>query len=615
MSGDTKLISIVFEPGIQKNTTEYMAEGYWVDCDKIRFKNSRPEKIGGWVRETLEQYEDSTNNRFTGVSRATLSWSDLNSNKYFASASHLKVELLTGGKVHDITPIRESVSLTNAITTNSSNEIQITDVNHGTTVGDYVKYSNQGSAVDGVTLSGQYQVINVIDADNYVIYHPVTASGSTALGGGNLDVKYLLQNGAQSNGSLTGWSGGTWGTPGQSSQGWNRPRAGEGGLKLRQWSLDNWGEDLVACMRDGSIYQWDATNGPLVPLVKLSNAPEQNSFILVSQPSRHLIAFGSTKFIDDIFDPLIIRWSSQEELNFWDISDDSKTAGEYRIPTGNYIVGAVQTRGEIVVFTDTDVYSMRYVGGNDVFQFEPLGTNTSTISQHAAIDVNGVVYWMGADKFYRYNGTIEVLPLSVDKLVFDQDGARRLLFSQKEKTFAGVNKEFNEIIFLYQSVGAEEIDSYIKYNYVEGVSDHGTLNRTTWLDRGTFSKPYALDETGVLYIHEEGKDADGVPLEAFIRSSYFDIGDGQDLLFIDRIIPDVKLPSSRNMEIRCYFKKYPHPQASVVTKGPYYFDDTKKQISMRGRGRAMSIEFRVTGTGTDFEIGKMRIGVQPDGGR
>ena len=612
---DTTLRSVQMRPGIVKDTTEYLAEGGWVDADHIRFRNGRPEKIGGWVKEITQQVTDPTNEMFTGVARDIISWTDLSGKKYLTVASHLKVEMLTDGLIYDITPVRETVALNNAIsTTNTESEVQITDVNHNLVVGDYIFVTDQQTAVNGIDLAGEYTVTEVVDADNYKVDSGVAASGTTALSGGDLDIDYLLENGFQDNGNITGWGGGTWDTEGEAGGGYDRPRAGIGGSSLRLWSLDTWGEDLLANVRGGKIYQWDATNGPAVRMEVLTNAPEQNLFILVSQPSRHLIAFGSEVFVGSTFDPLIIRWATQESLTDWDITP-TNTAGEYRLPGGNYIVGAVQTRSDILVFTDTTVYSMRYVGGNNIFQFDPLGTNISVVSQNAFVDINGVVFWQGTDNFYMYDGVVSVLPSTIGKYLFDQDGEGQINFDQKEKAYLGIIREFNEIIGLYPSINSTEIDSYWKYNYIEGVFDTGTLNRTVWLDRNIFPKPYAVDELGRLYVHEEGKDADGSPLEAYIRSSYFDIDDGEDMMFMDRVLPDVLLPSSRNMEITFFVKKYPHPGADIITKGPYFFDDTKRKISLRVRGRQVSVEYKVTATGSDFEIGKFRYGLQPDGER
>lgn len=712
---DTRLQSIVFQPGIFKDSTEYAAEGRWVDGDKIRFRNGRPEKIGGWVGAVVSQSTDTTVTSFTGVSRKLHSWRDLAGDQYLASGSHKKLELMTDGLIYDITPVRENQTINNAITTVSGNSIvTITDTApHGLSIGDFVYVNSQASAVDGITLSGQYEVLTVTSSTDFTIDSGTNATGSTSGGGGDLDIDYLLENGYADNGDLTGYSGGTWGTPGSATQttvnlnnaittngsttisiedtshglsvgdevvvvsqasavdgidlsgndftgdfevasvtdannytiiarnsvtletvtatgstsggggdlvliygaeGWGKPRAGTGGAFLRLWSLDTWGEDLVACVKDGKIYHWDATNGVNTRAQALSNAPSRNTLILVSQPSRHLVAFGSEVYATSTFDPLIIRWAEQETLNNWAITA-TNSAGEYRLPKGNKIVAAVQTRSEIVVFTDSEVYSMRYVGGNDVFQFEPLGTNVSTISQNAVIDVNGVLFWEGVDDFYMYDGVIKVLPSTIDKFVFDQDGEGRLNSGQLDKVTAGINKEFNEILWFYPDYTSTENNRYVQYNYVENVFSYGTLERTAWVDRGTFTKPYGIAANGTLYVHESGKDADGAPLVAYIRSSYFDLEDGEDIVFVDRILPDIKLAQNRNIEITVFTKKYPHPRAKIITKGPYYFDDTLNQIKMRARGRQLSIEYRVTSTGADFEVGKVRIGLQKDGER
>ena len=612
---DSVLRTIPMTPGVNKNLTAYTAEGTWVDCDKIRFRNSRAEKIGGWVRETVTQADNPTNTKFTGVSRDTLSWNSLDFKKYLAVGTHLKVELMVDNIIHDITPVRATITDTDILSTvDTESEVLINEINHNVVVGDYVFVNSQASAVGGITLSGSYVVTEVVDANNFKVDAGTPASATVSGGGGAVVIDLLLENGSENNGSLTGWSGGTWNTPGEAGQGYNRPRAGVGGLNLRQWSFDNWGEDLLACVRGGKIYHWDETNGVGVRLQQLTNAPEENLFLLVSQPSRHIIAFGSEEFVSGNFDPLIIRWASQESLTDWTITD-LNTAGEYRLPKGNFIVGAVQTRSEIVIFTNTDVYSMRYVGGNEVFRFEPLGTNISAISQHSFIDINGVVYWMGIDSFYVYDGVVRILPSTLSKYIFDQDGEGRINFGQKEKIHVGVIKEFNEVIWLYPKEGETENGSYIKFNTVEGVWDFGTMDRTTWLDKSIFERPYALSAEGVLYVHETGKNADSQPMEAYIRTAFFDIEDGEDIIFVDRIVPDIRLAPNRAIEITVITKKYPHPTALTINKGPYFFTDTNNKISLRARGRQMALEFRVRSNDSDFEIGKIRLGIQSDGER
>jgi hypothetical protein len=612
---DTQLTSLNIRPGINKNTTSLDAENFWVECDNIRFRSSRAEKIGGYQRETVQQDTDPTNLFFTGVARKALSWNSLDFKKYLAVATHLKVEIMNDGKIYDVTPVRDSDTITDKLTTvDTESEVSIEYTSHSVVVGDYIFIVSQASAIDGITLSGEYQVTEVVDVNNFKVDSGTAATGSTSGGGGDVVIQLLLENGYQSAGDNTGWGGGTWDTEGASGGGWGEPRAGVGGLEPRLWSLANWGEDLIANVRRGGIYQWDETNGLGTRLQILANAPEQNLFVLVSQPSRHLIAFGSEVFSTSEFNPLIIRWASQETLTEWDITA-SNTAGEYLLPDGNFIVGAVQTRSEIIIFTNTIVYSMRYVGGNDVFKIDPLGTNMSAISQNSFIDDNGIVYWMGIDNFYMYDGVISVLPCSISKFIFNQDGDGKFDFTQKEKVYAGINKEFNEIWFFYPIDGNEENNAYAKYNSLEKVWDYGFMNRTAWIDKSIFEKPYALNTEGRLFIHEIGKDADGQPLVAYIKSGYFDMEDGTDLIFMDRVVPDLKLPSNQSVSVSVTTKKYPHPTARTVVKGPYNFSDNQSQIKLRARGRQACIEIRASSTGGDFELGRIRVGYQPDGGR
>ncbi len=436
---DTELKTIVFKPGIDKDTTKYGAEGGWIDCDKVRFREDRAEKIGGWSPAVVQQNNDSNVTSFTGAPRDMLSWNDLQFNKYIAAATNEKIELVFGNIIFDITPVREQNSIENAIsTTNGSSTVKITDNEaHSLVVDDYVFVNDQETAVDGITLSGEYQVTNVISPTEFEIDAGTNATGTTNGGGDTLDIDYLLPAGPVSNGALTGWSGGTWNTPGASGQGWNRPRDSVGGLSLRQWSLDTWGEDLLACQREGKIYVWDATNGVGSRLQELSNAPDQNLFMLVAQPSRQVVAFGSEVEATGTFDPLIVRWSDIEDRNTWTTSD-TNSAGEFRLSGGNTIRGAVRTRSEIIIFTDTDVYAMRFVGGNQVFEFEPLGTNVSAASQHSSVDVNGTVFWMGTEDFYMYDGVVKTLPSRINKFIFDQDGEGKVNPRQKEKIYASL---------------------------------------------------------------------------------------------------------------------------------------------------------------------------------
>ena len=658
---DTSLQAVVLKPGINRNTTEYFAEGGWVDGNRIRFEDGRASKIGGWAAQPARQAEDVSNNRFTGIARDLLTWTSLLSLKYLLAAGTCKLELLFENTIYDITPTRVEKRLTapatidddsryqavlnNSISTTSGlSTVLITDVGtHGIVTGDYVYVNSQEFVVDGIILSGSYIVTAIPSPNTFEIDAVTLATGTTALAGGDLFIDYLLECGQQNNAEFTGYGGSTYNTPGASGQGYNRPRSGgEFAIAMRQWSLDNWGEDALACVRGGQIYHWDAslTNpvtkrsqtlenrledpssdfydpDPITRQEKIAEIPQQNLFCLVAQ-ERIVIAFGTNTPLTGDFDPLVIRWSDIQSLTDWRVLE-TNSARFYRLPKGNRIVAAHQTRNEIIVFTDTEAYSMNFVGGNEVFRFEPLGTNTSAAGLHSVIDVNGIVMWMGVDDFYVYDGTIRTIPNTLDDYIFDQDGEGRLNLNQKEKIFAAVNKEFHEVWWFYPREGVDnalvDINDYVVYNYAEKIWYYGEMPRSVWVDKGTFSTPFALGNERTLFSQENGKNDNGKPMTAFIKSSYFDIGDGTDFVFVDRILPDLKLPGTSTCKITVFTKRYPHPNARIIVKGPYIFSDADNKISMRARGRAMAIQYEVDGEGADFEIGKVRVGIQPDGRR
>lgn len=610
----TQLRKIQFNSGVNRNTTTYNAENWWVDCDKVRFRNGRPEKIGGWVKESVEYFNDSTITTFTGVARDAHVWTDLTFKKYFVSASHKKIEQFNGNQIFDITPIRDTRILANAIsTTLGSSIVQVTAATHNLRANDFVIFDNQAFIVDGISLSGEYSVIDVIDPDTFTVdFEIATATGTTPNAGGSINIDFLLECGDQNNGNVTGYGGAEYDTPGVGGLGYGAPRGGVGGTFLRQWSLDNWGEDLIACVREGKLYQWDATVGLGSRLQEIPNAPVENYMALVSQPSRHLVVFGTVPSTGTTLEPLTVRWSEQELLENWDITA-TNTAGEYRLPLGNYIVSVVQTKSEIIIFTDTNVYSMRFVGGNEVFQFDIIANNVTAASQHCAVDVNGIVYWQGIDNFYMYDGVVRTLDNTLDESIFDQDGEHVIDFSQKEKVYCSTNNEFNEIMWLYQSVNASEVDRYVIYNTSERVWYDGSIDRTVWVDRSIFANPYALDESGVLYVHEEGKDDDGSPMLAYLQSGDVDLEDGEQIIFIDKFIPDFKLDPNRNANLYLTYKMYPSEDG--VRKGPYVFNNNTGKINLRGRGRHLSLRYEVDALGADFEVGAPRFSIQPDGER
>ncbi len=421
----TELKTVPMLPGVRKDFTKYQAEGSWIDSDKIRFRDGRAEKIGGWVSETVQQYLNASNKLFTGVARGILSWAALDSSQYLAVGTNAKLEILSYGQIFDVTPVRQTVTFHTFGTTQGSSIITFINSNHGLVAGDYITAVSQNEAVFGILLSGGYRVLSAPTTDTFTIDSGQIATSTTQLQFSQafsddfdhyiavraqfsndfssafsksgysqaafstdfnadfgsvqltLVVNYLIPSGSVDNADETGYGGGTWNTPGLGGLGYGAPRAGSGGIELRKWSLDNWGEDLIACPSKGTIYHWVKANGLTTTLQPLAGAPAEVNFTLVAEPARFIVAFGCNVEATGIYDPLNIRWATEETLTDW-IPDQYNTAGEYRLPSGNKIVGAIQTSQEVFVFTDTAVYSMVFLGANDptnsVFQFTLLGT-------------------------------------------------------------------------------------------------------------------------------------------------------------------------------------------------------------------------------------------------
>lgn len=620
MSSDGQLTDIKIAPGIYKNSTELGSEGRWIDADKVRFHYGNPQKMGGWVPETVRQADVTASTTFTGIPRDILIWqNNAGDADYIAVGTHRKLEVFKSGQIYDITPIEAITTLTSNIhTTNGSTLVTVSAVAHDAQVNDFVVLGSMASSIGGLTLSGQYVVASILSTDKFTID---TATTATATSAGSGTVSYLLGGGSESNRSLQGWSRSTYG-----SGGWGSSVSASGlGAKLRQWSMVNWGEDLMACPRGGRIYVWDQSNGVESALTNRSDvratlvtaSPSVNNFIMISQTTRYLISFGCNQ-ISGPYDPLLVRWSNQENYNVWDPTVSvagGNTSGEQRVRGGNMIVGAVQSRGEIIIFTDDPVHVMRYTGDPLIFGFDEIGSNAGLISQHAAVDINGTVFWMGLGDFHMYDGRLRTLPCEVHEAIFAAGNGTSINYNQKEKIFCAVNAEFSEVIWFYPSENSEECDRYVIYNYLENIWYDGTMDRTVWCDSGIFETPYAINSSGTLYSHEVGVDDGAQAMPFYLESGYTDLQDGQDFVFVDKLSPDFKnLPNGKTINFKITTKKYPQ-DANPVVKGPFPITNTTKKVSFRARGRQAKIRFESSGNGVDFTLGTVRLNIKPDGER
>ena len=697
------LQKILFKPGVNRENTRYTTEGGWYECDKIRFRQGTPEKIGGWT-----QYASGT---FLGVCRSLWNWVTLAAENLVGVGTNLYFYILNGGSYYDITPIRSTVTLTNPFTaTNSSAVISVSDTAHGCVTGDTVIYSGAGIVglggnITASVLAGTFQV-TVVDADTYTITVSATANATDASGspgGGTVVTQYELNTGAAYQIPLTGWGAGGWGL-GTWGVGSTTPTS------LQLWNQQNFGQDLIYGPRGGGLYYWYASVGfaatqititiatpgvitmpagfsipngtPIsftssgalptglvvgtiyyvvnsssstfqvsatfngaaintsgsqsgtqrisprgINLTTLGDAetPIYQNYMVVSDTSRFVIVFGTNDYSSTTLNPMLIRWSDQEDPYVWTPAITNQ-AGSVTLSHGSEIITAVQTRQEILVFTDTSIYSLQYLGPPFVWGTQLLGDNTSIAGPNAAALASGVVYWMGVDKFYKYDGRVQTLNCDLRRYIFQDFN-----ILQNQQVYASTNEGFNEVWWFYCSANSNEVDRYAVYNYIENVWYYGNMARTAWLDSGLLSYPIAATYNGKIVQHEDGVDdvetGTPVPIAANISSSEFDINDGHNLGFVWRVLPDLTFSgSSSSTTPQVTMTLYPmqnsgsgtgNPAAASVIKGSSYVitEEFTGQIYTRARGRQMIFKIASTQLGTTWQLGAPRIDIRPDGRR
>jgi len=613
--------AIKLKPGINREGTRYTTEGGYYDGDKIRFRQGTPEKIGGWAQ--------ISSNNFEGVCRSLHNWITLGGQNLIGVGTHLKFYVENIGSYFDITPLRATVSLTNPFTTTSgSATVTVTDANGGYTNGDYVTFSN-ATAVGGLTIDGEFVVNQTVTsaAGTFTITASSNAS-SSATGGGTVSAAYQINVGNAFAIPITGWGAGSW------SQGtWG---VGESSITaIRFWSQSNFGEDLVFGNNGGSIYYWDATNGvttravPLSTLSGASDVPIVQNLILVSDISRFVLCFGTNQIGSSSIDPTLVRWSDQEDATNWTPSELNQ-AGSLQLSRGTKIVAASQARQEVLVWTDSSLYSLQYVGIPAVWAATLVGENISIASQNAVAYANGVAYWMGKDKFYMYDGRTQPLKCDVRKYVFNDFNV-----SQYSQVFSGTNESFHEIWWFYCSTGESNIDKYVIYNYLDKIWYYGTLARTAWVDSGLRESPLAATYDLNLVDHESGIDDNQTDstaaITAFVESSDFDIGDGDRFSLVNRVVPDVSFDGSTatspaaTLTLHALANSGSGRNSPVSEGGVNNAAVTRTAtspvevftglINVRVRGRQLSMRFESSATGVTWQLGTPRLDIRPDGRR
>lgn len=612
------LQKLQFRPGIVRDLTGYTNEGGWRVSNLVRFRFGFPETVGGW-----EKYSTYT---FLGTCRSLHNWVTLLGSNLMGVGTNLKFYLERGGEYNDITPLRDTVTLTNPFSaTNGSSVITVTDVNHGCVNGDFVTFSGAtglGGNVTAAVLNKEYQ-ITFVDVDTYTITVAVVANSSDTGNGGTVTAAYQINVGLNTQVGGTGWGAGTWGRGG-----WGSATTVSAGNSLRLWSQDNYGEDLVFNVRDGGIYYWDASSGltargvTLASLSTDSSTPTLASQVMVSDRDRHVIAFGANQGGSTAQDPLLIRFSSQENPYEW-TPTSTNTAGDLRLGSGSIIIKAIETKRETVVFTDTALYSMQFIGPPYTFGIQMISNNISIMGYNTAAALDDTVIWMGEREFFIYTGKTDPLLCPVKDYVFDN-----MNFSESDKIFAALNSEYNEITWFYPSASSSENDLYVTFNYREQVWTYGALSRTAWIDHGLREYPQATSGDGYLYNHELGTD-DGstnppTPLNAYIESSPVDIENGDRFSFIRRIIPDVSFINSTNtprLDMTLKTQNYPGsnyvdgPSSEVIRSAVVPVEQYTQVKDIRLRGRSVILRVESNRLGTSWRLGSPRIEIQPDGRR
>lgn len=629
------LQKLVFRPGVNKENTNYSGEGGWYECDKVRFRSGFPEKIGGWTRYS--------NNQFLGVCRSLNQWTTLAGESLIGLGTNSKFYIEKGGAYFDITPIYDTSVNVSTVTSgpffasNGSSTLTVVDATYNPELGDYVIFSgaaNLGGNVTSTVINTEYEVTSVVNATAYTVTIPVTANANdTGHGGNTVTITYLYPSGLNVYTFGLGWGAGPW-----SRGGWGSAASIGIGQQLRIWTQDNFGEDLIYAPRGGEIYYWDATLGVNTRGISLEAAanaasytgqfvPNQTYQIISSTVQRFCIAFGANPYdptnANTDFDPLLVRWSDQENPFDW-VPTAINQSGEQRLSIGSQIVLAVNTRQEILVLTDAAIYSMQYLGPPYVYGFTLLQDNISVMGPKAAITINNVTYWMGADKFFMYSGRVETLPCSVRQFIF-----QNLNKDQSYQVFAASNEQYSEIWWFYCSTNSTVVDSYVVYNYLDRVWYYGTMGRTAWLDSGVLQYPIAADYNRRLLNHEDGNDDVSGPsataINAYIQSSDFDIGDGHNFGFVWRILPDVTFAGSTVQNPRCTMVVKPRTNAGTAYGTPN--DKTVErtvalpveqftgQVYTRIRGRQMAFRIESADLGASWQLGSPRIDIRPDGRR
>jgi len=628
------LQKLALNPGVNKEKTSYSNENSWVESDKVRFRQGYAERIGGWTRTSV--------NTFLGTCRSLFNWVTLGGANYIGVGTNLKFYVSQGGAYYDVTPLRATTSAGDVTfaATNGSSTITVTDASHGAAADEFVTFSDAaslGGLITAEVLNQNYQIASVTNANTFTITakdtsgDTVTANASDSGNGGSSVVgKYEISVGTATAIPLIGWSAGTWG-----SGTWGNGTSSDTLRLLRLWSQSAFGEDLVLAFRQGALYYWDSSGGLtsravlVSSLASASDVPTVTNMVLVSDVSRFVFCFGANTLGTSTQDPLLIRWSDQESVVNWTPAATNQ-AGSLRLSRGSSIITAAQARQEILVWTDSALYALQYVGAPIVWSSQLVGDHISVISQNCVAYANGASYWMGIDKFYVYDGTTKQLRCDLRRHIFNDINRE-----QVDQVFAGTIEAFHEVWWFYPSLDSNSIDKYVVYNYQQDVWYYGTLARTAWIDSGLRDYPIGATYTNNLVEHENGVDDNetGTPtaITATISSAQFDVDDGDRFAFIWRVLPDITFEGSTAdsptatlslLPLNNSGSGYNDPTSeggsnsgSITRTATLPIEKYTQQLNTRVRARQLQLKIESTTSGVIWQLGSPRIDIRSDGRR
>ena len=576
MSTETQLqlLKLDFAPGFHRESTQYAEQGKWYDGDRVRFRAGKPENIGGW--------NFKVSNSFEGTARDLISWTDNDTLKRASFGTESKLYTYFGGVNYDITPITSTVTVTNKLTTASGSTKVLVSAANTLSTGDFVEFTSMAATIGGNVFftSGSDFKVSVINSNSFEVLTSTTAAATSAAAG-VVTINFLLPVGTSTAVAGLGWNAGYYGQGGYGEA----KTQSDITILPRQWTLDTWGEDLVAGLRGSHVYYWETSAGIESRAIEVSAAPSVSNTLIVSQEDRHLICMGTNEFTGGAFNPLLVRWSNQNDFNNWTPSVSS-TSGEAILGSGNRIVAAARSRNNIIILTDKSAHTMQFIGPPFTFGFNEIGTNCGAVGLHAAKDFDGRVYWMGTANFYVFDGTVKNLPCKT----------------------------------------ATECDRYVTFNPNENYWVYGSTHFTTFEDKGVFSNTVTTGvetSSSLSYLYDNEPEgiytANGNGIESFVESADFDMSQGNEIMFIDRMVPDFTLSNevsgtSGQLNVQFTTKRYPDSNEST-TKGPFIIQPNTEKVSMRARGRQAKIRVATSTTGTSWRYGTVRLDIGSDGMR